>query len=172
LKIGIENISKTEGIVRLPLSKSICNRNLIIKTLSENKEEIEISDATDSIVLKNALENYKNQDIIDIGLAGTSMRFLTAFLALKIEKPIVLKGNHRMNERPIGVLVNALNSIGANILYLEKDGFPPIQINPAKMQGGEISIESNISSQFISALMMIAPYLNGDVKIKFNQNHI
>jgi 3-phosphoshikimate 1-carboxyvinyltransferase len=172
LKISIENIAKTEGTITLPLSKSICNRSLIIKALYGNTKDLEISDARDSIVLKTSLENYQKESIIDIGLAGTSMRFLTAFLALKTEKPIVLKGNERMNERPIGILVEALNSIGANILYLEKSGFPPIKIFPSKLIGGKINIESNISSQFISALMMIAPYLENGLKINFNQKPV
>jgi 3-phosphoshikimate 1-carboxyvinyltransferase len=113
-----------------------------------------LSDCDDTMVLKAALES--DGTTFDIGLSGTAMRFLAAFLA---QKPGVwtLTGNERMKNRPIGALVDALNSLGANIEYVEHPGFPPLHISGRKLSGGMATLTGSISSQFVSALMMIAP---------------
>lgn len=170
--LSLQIKDKIGGNVVLPISKSLCNRNLILKYLSNNHLSPELSKAKDSEVLSEALKNYKNQDIIDIGLAGTAMRFLTSFLCLKTEKEIVLKGNKRMNERPVADLVNALRNLGAKISYLENEGFPPLKISPSKLKGKEIWMNENVSSQFISSIMMIAPILENGLSIKFENKPI
>ncbi len=143
--------------VQLPASKSISNRVLILNALSYSPFEIEnISDSDDTRVLAAALNS--NERNFDIGAAGTSMRFLTAFLS-KVVGEWTITGTERMKNRPIKVLVDALNSLGARIEYMEKDGYPPLRIFGSALQGGEISLSGGISSQYISALLMIAPYM-------------
>ncbi len=146
------------GSVKLDGSKSISNRVLIIRALSNDQFEFEnLSTSDDTHHLKKALANIDGP--IDIGHAGTSMRFSTAYYALK-EKTQIITGSDRMKQRPIGILVDALREIGGDIEYLEKEGYPPLQINPFKGQiTNEIHINGNISSQFISALLLIAPSL-------------
>ncbi len=150
--------------IRLSGSKSITNRLLILKDVLELDLSLEnISTSEDTQHLQKALEKIKNKThaIIDVGSAGTDMRFLTAYLACK-EGEWTLTGSDRMKQRPIGELVNALQSIGADISYLEKDTFPPLKIKGKKLKGGKIEIDGSISSQFISALLLIsAKFENG-----------
>ncbi len=144
--------------IDLPSSKSISNRLLIIQSLSENKFEIEnLSDSDDTKSLKEALNPSKTT--IDIGAAGTSFRFLTAFLSTQKGEEFILTGTERIKERPIKILVDVLRKMGAQIEYLEKEGFPPLNIQGSKLKGGEIEIDGGISSQFISALLLISPTL-------------
>ena len=121
-----------------------------------------LSQAKDTQVLKEALENISNK--INTGDAGTSMRFLTAFFSIQ-KQEVVLIGSERMHERPIAPLVEALNALGANISYLEKEGYPPLYIQKGNIQGGTIQLNCTISSQFISALLLIAPKLSGGLTI-------
>ena len=147
------------GKQKLPASKSISNRLQIINALSGNLIDIEnLSNARDTQTMKDILA--ENSSIVDVKDAGTAMRFLTAFYAIG-DKEIIIKGTERMHQRPIGILVDALNALGANIEYLEKEGFPPLKINPFKpiIACQELEIDSTISSQYISALMMVGPYL-------------
>ena len=166
-------IKSPEGMwqadVKLPASKSISNRALILNALSYSPFPIQnLSDCDDTNVLVRALES--NDRDFDIQAAGTAMRFLTAFLA-KIVGEWTITGTERMKNRPIRALVDALNSLGARIEYIEKEGFPPLRIFGSALQGGEISLAGNVSSQYISALLMIAPtmenglvlHLTGDV---------
>lgn len=166
-------IKSPEGMwqadVKLPASKSISNRALILNALSYSPFPIQnLSDCDDTNVLVRALES--NDRDFDIQAAGTAMRFLTAFLA-KIVGEWTITGTERMKNRPIRALVDALNSLGARIEYIEKEGFPPLRIFGSVLQGGEISLAGNVSSQYISALLMIAPtmenglvlHLTGDV---------
>ena len=166
-------IKSPEGMwqadVKLPASKSISNRALILNALSYSPFPIQnLSDCDDTNVLVRALES--NDRDFDIQAAGTAMRFLTAFLA-KIVGEWTITGTERMKNRPIRALVDALNSLGAHIEYIEKEGFPPLRIFGSALQGGEISLAGNVSSQYISALLMIAPtmenglvlHLTGDV---------
>lgn len=141
----------------LPPSKSISNRALIIQALCQSKPKLlNLSQSSDTQSLVQALQTTSKT--IDIGDAGTSIRFLTAYLSQQ-EGSYILTGSDRMKERPIGHLVEALNSIGADINYLEKDGFPPLAINGKALEGGKVDISTSVSSQFVSALLLIAPTL-------------
>lgn len=144
---------------KLPASKSISNRLQIINALSGNLIDIDnLSNARDTQTMKDILS--KNSSLVDVKDAGTAMRFLTAFYAIG-DKEVIIRGTDRMHQRPIGILVDALNALGANIEYLEKKGFPPLKINAFKpiIACQELEIDSTISSQYISALMMVGPYL-------------
>ena len=141
----------------LPPSKSISNRAIIIQALCKSKLTLfNLSQSSDTQSLVQALQTTSKT--IDIGDAGTSMRFITAYLS-QHEGSYILTGSDRMKERPIGHLVEALNSIGADINYLEKDGFPPLAINGKALEGGKVDIFTSVSSQFVSALLLIAPTL-------------
>lgn len=147
-------------------SKSESNRLLILKSLYKNLSIINISDCDDTIFLNNALN--KSSSIVDIGHAGTAMRFLTSFFSIQADSPKTLTGSSRMKQRPIKILVDALRNLGAEIAYLEKDGFPPLLIKPSVLTGGDINIDSSISSQYISSLLLIAPKIKGGLKINLN----
>lgn len=150
--------------ILLPSSKSISNRALIINALAgANHFPENISDCDDTNVMVKALR--KPCETIDIQAAGTAMRFLTAYLAVNGEKH-VLTGTERMKNRPIGVLVDALRSLGAQISYTDKEGFPPLQIIGGNYPGGKLSIPGNISSQYISALLMIGPTLANGLSLE------
>lgn len=150
--------------IRIPSSKSISNRMLIIRSLAGSVSPLKnLSESDDTVVLAKALDDQK--DIIDIGHAGTSMRFLTAYLCTQAGK-FTLTGSSRMKQRPIGPLVDALKQIGADIEYMENEGYQPLYIKGGKLSGGAIEIEAGISSQFISALMMIGPALKGGLTIR------
>lgn len=151
--------------IKLTGSKSESNRALIISALSGGKVNIEnLSEATDTLTLNHVLSQIDNgkatgKIAIDVGPAGTAMRFLTAFLAIKPGQ-FLLTGTAQMKKRPIGILAEALKTIGAQITYQENDKFPPLQIiGPLKQSQKKIKIKGDISSQFISALLMIAPNL-------------
>lgn len=143
--------------VKLPASKSISNRALILNALSYSPYEIQnLSDCDDTEVMIRALNS--DSACFDVRAAGTAMRFLTAFLS-KIVGEWVITGTERMKQRPVKLLVDALNSLGARIEYMEKEGYPPLRIFGSALQGGEISLNGGISSQYISALLMIAPLM-------------
>jgi len=166
------NRQKIKAVIDLPGSKSISNRLLIInEVLDLNLKFENLSTAKDTTDLIKAIEQIRsgNNKVIDIGHAGTDMRFLTALLSIK-EGDWILTGSERMKERPISELVDALKQIGAEISYLEKDGFPPLKITGKKLKGGKIQIDGSISSQFISALLLIAPALEKGIKIKIKND--
>lgn len=143
------------GEISLPSSKSISNRVLIIHAIANSFEPIyNLSDCEDTNILYSVL--FSNENKFDIGDAGSSMRFLTAYLSGIIGK-WELTGSKRMQERPIGELVDALNSVGAQIEYLGEEGYPPLSIVGSNLSGNHIKLKGNISSQFISALLLIAP---------------
>ncbi|MEX2597575.1 MAG: 3-phosphoshikimate 1-carboxyvinyltransferase [Salibacteraceae bacterium] len=151
------------GNIELPGSKSISNRILIIQALAKRPFDIErLSHADDTKVLSKALE--RNDIITDVGPAGTAMRFLTALYACQPGEK-VLTGSDRMKQRPISILVDALRSLGARISYLEKEGFPPLHIEGRRLKGGSVNVKGNVSSQFITALMLIAPTLPQPLEI-------
>ncbi|OIP81529.1 MAG: 3-phosphoshikimate 1-carboxyvinyltransferase [Porphyromonadaceae bacterium CG2_30_38_12] len=156
-------------IIQLPASKSISNRALILSALAYSPYEINnISDCDDTQVTLKALNS--NDTHFDIGAAGTAMRFLTAFLSKTVGE-WVITGSERMKQRPIKLLVDALNSLGARIEYLEKEGFPPLRIFGSALNGGDIQLNGSVSSQYISALMMVAPYMLKGLKIKL-EGHV
>ncbi|MFO7830203.1 MAG: 3-phosphoshikimate 1-carboxyvinyltransferase, partial [Bacteroidales bacterium] len=165
MKIKITAPEKTgKKTIHLPASKSISNRALIIRALCSDGFKINnLSKSNDTKVLLRALDNLPEK-IIDIGAAGTAMRFLTAFLSLTPGERI-LTGSERMKQRPIKILVDILRELGAEIGYLENEGIPPIKIKGPKLNTKPIKIKGNISSQFISALLMIAPTLKKGLKI-------
>lgn len=155
MKYTLTAPAKICGSIQLPSSKSISNRALILKALSGADHSIgNLSQCDDTNVMLRAFA--QTQNVIDIGAAGTSMRFLTAYLS-QCEGEYLLTGSERMKNRPIHLLVEALRSIGADIQYAEKEGFPPLRICGKPLEGGNVEVAGNISSQFISALMMIAP---------------
>ncbi|MDC0553740.1 3-phosphoshikimate 1-carboxyvinyltransferase [Flavobacteriaceae bacterium] len=144
-------------------SKSESNRLLILNSIYGNLKINNLSNSDDTVILDKYITNLESH--IDVHHAGTAMRFLTALLAIKTNKKFVITGSQRMKERPIKILVQALNKLGANISYFDKKGFPPLIIKGQEIFGGEISLSSNISSQYISALMLIAPILKNGLLI-------
>lgn len=154
----------TDQTIKLPASKSLCNRALILNALSYSPFDIEnLSDSDDSVVLHNIINSSTNK--FNVGHAGTAMRFLTAFLC-KIFGEWELTGSARMQERPIAVLVDALRELGAEIEYANSEGYPPLKIKGVALKGGEIELDGSISSQYISALLMIAPTIEDGLTIK------
>ncbi|MFT3737699.1 MAG: 3-phosphoshikimate 1-carboxyvinyltransferase [Breznakibacter sp.] len=148
----------------LPTSKSISNRALIINALAYSPYDIEnLSESDDTKVMLEVFNSSGNR--FDIGAAGTSMRFLTAYLS-KIVGAWELTGSSRMKQRPIGVLVDALRKLGAQIDYMENEGFPPLKITGCALTGGELELAGHISSQYISAILMIAPTVSGGLTVK------
>jgi len=157
------------GRVELPSSKSESNRVLIINALINNTGELNnLSDSNDTQILVRLLEQFKTGEEMhfDVGHAGTTFRFLLAFLALKTKKTVILKGSKRMHERPCGELVEALCSLGADINYEDKIGYGPLRIKPAILKGGHVQMRGDISSQFMSAIMLIAPTLEQGLTIE------
>jgi 3-phosphoshikimate 1-carboxyvinyltransferase len=165
--IKISSKSKTiSGSINLEASKSISNRLLIIRELCDNKFNIEnLSNAKDTRILTKILNDFKSQKDIDCKDAGTALRFALAFLATK-DGNWVVSGSKRMHERPIKPLVDCLLELGTEIKYLNKNGFPPIEIKGGELKSEKLIIKGNISSQFISALLMIAPKLENGIHLE------
>jgi len=159
--------------ILLPASKSISNRILILNALSNSNYSVKnLSASDDTQVLKNALSSHSTGNTaFDVGAAGTSMRFLTAFLA-QSEGIWTITGSQRMKNRPIRILVDSLREIGGKIEYLEKEGFPPLKINGGKLTGGAIRLDGGVSSQYLSALMMIVPLTQKGLDISLKGNVI
>ncbi|OGS70924.1 MAG: 3-phosphoshikimate 1-carboxyvinyltransferase [Flavobacteria bacterium RIFCSPLOWO2_12_FULL_35_11] len=164
--LKINKINKTvNGDIQITGSKSETNRLLILQQFYPNLTIENCSNSDDSVLMQKALTS--KADEINIGHAGTAMRFLTAYFSVKEGSEIVLTGSHRMKDRPIKILVEALTSLGANIQYLEKEGFPPLKISGKKLTKDFVEIEGNVSSQYVSALLLIAPTLKNGLKLKF-----
>ena len=155
----IVSASKTlNTCIVLPASKSISNRALVINALSNGSMPIEnISDCDDSMVVVAALRDMPR--VIDIKAAGTAMRFLTSLLATRPGEEHIITGTERMRNRPISVLVDALRALGADIGYEERAGYPPLKISGRRLKGGHLMLPGNVSSQYISSLLMIGPTL-------------
>ncbi len=154
-----------KGTVRLPASKSISNRLLMIRAMCGADFAIgNLSEAEDTLLMQKHLETVlsvtgrKKVVEFDTANAGTVMRFLTAFLSVRPGK-WVLTGSDRMKQRPIGILADALNHLGASIDFLAKPGYPPLLINGCSLRGKDLTIDARVSSQFITSLLLIAPYL-------------
>ncbi|MBQ7041516.1 MAG: 3-phosphoshikimate 1-carboxyvinyltransferase [Muribaculaceae bacterium] len=145
-----------ETRVSLPLSKSISNRALIINALTDSALPLKkVAKCDDTDVMVVALSS--DEACVNIGAAGTAMRFLTAYFSSRQGREIVIDGTERMRHRPIAVLVDALRACGATIEYVGEDGYPPLRISGKKLQGGKITLSASVSSQYISALLMVAP---------------
>jgi 3-phosphoshikimate 1-carboxyvinyltransferase len=160
-----------KGAIELESSKSISNRVLIIRALCENSFDIQrLSGAKDTQTLLKLL-NSKENDTFDAGHAGTTFRFMTAFLATQ-QGTQIMTGSERMQQRPIGELVNALNALGADIEYLRNEGYPPLKINSPNDFGknNALSIPASVSSQFITALLLIAPTLPNGLELTLEGN--
>ena len=156
--------SHIKATIQLPASKSISNRALIIHALSKGNDVLSnLSDCDDTKVMVKALT--EGGEVIDILAAGTAMRFLTAYLS-STPGTHIITGTERMQQRPIQILVNALRELGANIEYTRNEGFPPLRIEGAPLAGNEITLKGNVSSQYISALLMIGPILKNGLQLR------
>jgi 3-phosphoshikimate 1-carboxyvinyltransferase len=158
-----EDSSINEEII-ISGSKSESNRLLILQNLFPEVSLENLSDSDDSVHLKNALSS--EDELINIGHAGTAMRFLTSYFAINEGREIILTGSERMQNRPIEVLVNALKDLGAKISYEDKIGYPPIRIKGAKIEKNKVQINGNVSSQYISSLLLIASKLENGLEIE------
>lgn len=163
MQINVSAPASIHAAIQLPASKSISNRALIINALAKGGfTPGNLSDCDDTNVMIKALNSQ--EETIDIMAAGTAMRFLTAFLSVT-DGTRIITGTQRMQQRPIEILVNALKMLGANIEYSGKEGFPPLRISGKPLEGGEISLKGSVSSQYISALLMIAPVLKNGLRL-------
>lgn len=156
---------KIDHTIQITGSKSESNRLLILQQLYPNLKIANLSNSDDTQLMQKALANRGSE--INIGHAGTAMRFLTGYLAIKKHSDVILTGSKRMKERPIGILVDALRSLGADIRYVEKEGFAPLRIKGTRLVGGKIRINGNVSSQYISSLLLIAPQLEKGLELEF-----
>lgn len=151
------------GRITLPRSKSLSNRLLLLSALSGSEQlPTGLSESDDTAALLTAMRGDKSE--VDVGAAGTAMRFLTAYLCTLAGRHVI-RGSERMHQRPIGPLVDALRSLGAQIEYLGSEGCPPLRIEGGQLRGGDVTLKANVSSQYISALMMIGPTLPGGLRI-------
>lgn len=165
MQIDLIGPKRVAGEVTLPASKSISNRVLVMNQLAgaANGVPRNVSDCDDTRVMLRWLK--EQPAVVDIGAAGTAMRFSSALLAVT-DGERVITGTERMKNRPIGVLVDALRTLGAEVEYMEKEGFPPLRIKGrSDLEGGELSLPGNVSSQYISALLMIAPMLKRGLRL-------
>jgi len=158
-----KNSRNIKGKIDLITSKSISNRLLVIKALQNGIKINKLSESEDTKVMINAFGTDK--DVIDIGHAGTAMRFLTAYFSIK-PCEIILTGSDRMKNRPIKILVEALRKLGAEIDYIDKEGYPPLRIKGRELKGGKIKIDGSVSSQYITALLLISPALKEGITIE------
>ena len=161
--LSSENRNKIEAQIAVTGSKSESNRLLVLQALYPNIAIKNLSASDDTVVLSKGLKVQNGT--VDILHAGTAMRFLTAYFAGKEGAEITLTGSARMQERPIGVLVDALQSLGAKIEYVNTEGYPPLRISGKKLSKDWVSVAANISSQYISALMLLAPSLSNGLTI-------
>jgi len=162
---------KLKGSVELTASKSESNRALIIQALCAEKFSVDNAAAADDTArMKEILSAYlafqNHENTFDVGPTGTTMRFLTAYFSTKMGTHL-LTGSDRMKKRPIGILVEALRQLGAQIEYLEEEGYPPLRIHGRVLKGGEVELDGSVSSQFVSALLLIAPELQNGLVIRF-----
>ncbi|HQZ24471.1 MAG TPA: 3-phosphoshikimate 1-carboxyvinyltransferase [Flavobacterium sp.] len=157
------SIFNLQSSISITGSKSETNRLLLLQALFPNITLANTSNSDDSEVMQKALKG--NDEIVDIHHAGTAMRFLTAYFAVNEGREVVLTGSTRMKERPIKVLVEALQQLGAKISYENEEGYPPIRIKGHKITENKVSIPANVSSQYISALLLVAPKLENGIEI-------
>ena len=153
----------TDSYLIITGSKSESNRCLLLKALFNDITIENLSNSDDTELMKNALSS--NHSLIDIHHAGTAMRFLTAYFATQNGRKTILTGSSRMKERPIRILVDALRNLGAKIEYSENEGFPPLKIQGQEFLKSEVFLQANVSSQYISALLLIAPSLKNGLNL-------
>ena len=164
MNLSLKSAQLEDAHIVIPGSKSESNRLLILSSLFKKLSLENISNSDDTNYLLKALSSKSST--IDIGHAGTAMRFLTSYFSLTTKKEIVLRGSQRMHDRPIKILVDSLREIGASIHYIDKEGYPPLLIKPSKLISKNLITDSSISSQYISSLLLIAPKISGGLKIQ------
>jgi 3-phosphoshikimate 1-carboxyvinyltransferase len=172
LHIQKSKVKSQKSKIKITGSKSETNRMLLLQALYPNLILENTSNSDDSEVMLSSIKNFQlpasSFQIFDVHHAGTAMRFLTAYFSIQEEKEIVITGSSRMKERPIKILVEALNQLGAEISYEENEGFPPIKIKGKKLTQNKVSLPANVSSQYISALLLIAPKLENGLELTLN----
>ena len=164
MNLSLKSTQLEDAHIVIPGSKSESNRLLILRSLFKKLSLENISNSDDTNYLLNALSSKSST--IDIGHAGTAMRFLTSYFSLTTKKEIELRGSQRMHNRPIKTLVDSLREIGASIHYIDKEGYPPLLIKPSELISKNLIIDSSTSSQYISSLLLIAPKISGGLKIQ------
>lgn len=168
-KISLRN-KKVNCEVELPMSKSISNRLIILYNLYKHKYIIDqIADSNDSIRLNNLIKSQEKK--LDVEDSGASLRFLISYFSIQVGRTVIIDGNERIRKRPILELVNALLDIGADIKFLKRYGYAPVQIIGKKLIGNEITIDLSKTSQYVSSLIMIAPKLENGLSISLRNNH-
>ena len=172
MQLSLNIPEKVVADVALPASKSVSNRALLLQALCLEKRyaiaNLAVCDDTERME-QGVAAKRAGATLVDIGATGTAMRFLTAYLAIT-EGETVITGSKRMKQRPIGTLVEALRKLGADITYIEKEGYPPLRICGKRLQGGELESEAGISSQYISAVLMIVPCLTEGLTLHLKGN--
>ncbi|WP_243470936.1 3-phosphoshikimate 1-carboxyvinyltransferase [Winogradskyella sp. MH6] len=156
-------IANRQSSITITGSKSESNRLLLLQALYPNISIENLSNSDDSVLMQKALSS--EDEVIDIHHAGTAMRFLTAYFSIQEGRQITLTGSTRMKERPIGILVEALKQLGADIQYVENEGFPPLKIKGKKITNSKVRLKANVSSQYISALLLIASKLENGLEL-------
>lgn len=152
---------RIEGEIDLPASKSISNRVLLLNALCATPGRLSnLAQCDDTDAVLSALAQPDASEV-NIGAAGTAMRFLTAYFATREGRGVVIDGTERMRQRPIGVLVDALRQLGADIEYVEAEGYPPLKITGTRLRGGALTVSGSVSSQYITAILLIAPVIGG-----------
>jgi len=165
MNLQVSHPSKVcNGVINIKGSKSISNRLLFLQSLYPLIKILNESNSKDTLLMKHGLKSKK--EVIDIGHAGTAMRFLTSYFSAIKGREIILTGSKRMQERPIKILVDALKKLGAKISYQKKEGFPPLKIFGSNLKSKDIFLPANISSQYISSLMLLAPFLDNGIRIE------
>ena len=164
MNLSLKSAQLEDAHIVIPGSKSESNRLLILSSLFKKLSLENISNSDDTNYLLKALSSKSST--IDIGHAGTAMRFLTSYFSLTTKKEIELRGSQRMHNRPIKILVDSLREIGASIDYIDKEGYPPLLIKPSELISKNLIIDSSTSSQYISSLLLIAPKISGGLKIQ------
>nr|WP_299384927.1 3-phosphoshikimate 1-carboxyvinyltransferase [Allomuricauda sp.] len=164
LKLSAPQNQKIEKSIEITGSKSETNRSLLLQALFPQISIENLSNSDDGQVMQKGLATSQGE--VDIHHAGTAMRFLTAFFASQTGKEVILTGSKRMQERPIKVLVEALRALGAEIDYVRNEGYPPIHIKGKTLSKNQVSLPANISSQYISALLLIAPSLENGLELE------
>ncbi len=165
MNLHVSHPSKVcKGVIDIKGSKSISNRLLFLQSFYPLIKILNESNSEDTVLMKHGLKSKKN--VIYIGHAGTAMRFLTSYFSATKDREIILTGSKRMQERPIKILVDALKKIGAKISYQKKEGFPPLKIIGSNLKSKDIFLPANISSQYISSLILLAPILDNGLRIK------
>lgn len=165
IKLGKSQLKNNQEI-RISGSKSETNRLLLLQALYPQLKIENASNSDDSEVIKKALQSVVKSGAINVHHAGTAMRFLTSFYAIQDGMEVVISGSDRMHERPIKILVDALNQLGSNISYVCEEGFPPLKIFGKKLQGNKVVINANVSSQYITSLMLIGSSLPNGLEIE------